>query len=226
MSYMVRNIEKLEQALQLRTRGFTLEEIAKYVDVSKSTVSKWLKNNANSIEITRQNKRRAGQENAKRLQLMSKTRTRERLLRYKEIELSAETEFKHYKKNPLFIAGLMTYAALGDITNVRVIRLTTARMMAHKTFISFGTEYLGVPKNKIKLWLLLYTDHNEETCMRKWHKNTTLPYAQFHKNQVIKGNPKHKTLHHGVGNTIIGSTVLKRKLIRWIELMQKELTSS
>ncbi len=223
---MVRNEEKLEQALQLRKRGFTLEEIGKYVDVSKSTVSKWLKNNANSIEVTKQNKRRAGVENAKRLKLMSKTRTRERALRYKEVELSAETEFKHYKKNPLFIAGLITYASLGDLTDERTIRLTTARLMAHKTFISFAVEYLGVPKNKIKLWLLLYTDHNEETCMKKWHKFTALPYSQFHKNQVVKGKPKHKTLHHGVGNTIIGSTVLKHKLVRWIELMQKELTIS
>ncbi len=220
---MVRNKDKFEQALQLRTRGFTLEEIAKYVDVSKSTVSKWLKNNAISAEITKQNKRRAGQENAKRLKLMSKTRTRERANRYKEVEQSAEVEFKHYKNNPLFIAGLTTYASLGDVTEGRNIRLTTARMMAHKTFIGFAVEYLGVPKNKIKLWLFLYADHGEETCMKKWHKATTLPYAQFHKNQIIKGKPKHKTLHHGVGNTIIGNTVLKRKLIRWIELMQKEL---
>jgi predicted transcriptional regulator len=220
---MVRNKEKFEQALLFRKRGFTLEEIAKISDVSKSTVSKWLKKNVISVEITKQNKRRAGQENAKRLRLISKTRTKERTNRYKEIKQSAEVEFKHYKSNPLFVAGVVTYASLGDMSDVRSIRLTTARMMAHKTFISFAVEYLGVPKNKIKLWLLLYSDHSEETCMKKWHKVTSLPYTQFHKNQIIKGTPKHKTLHHGVGNTIIGSTVLKHKLIRWIELMQKEL---
>jgi predicted transcriptional regulator len=220
---MVRNEETFTQALSLRKRGFTLEEIARICDVSKSTVSKWLKNNTISIEITKQNKRRAGQENAKRLQLMSKTRTKERQYRYKEVERSAEVEFKHYKKDPLFIAGLITYSSIGDLGDERIIRLTTARMMAHKTFISFAVEYLGVSKNKIKLWLLLYPDHNEETCMKKWHKATTLPYSQFHKNQVIKGNPKRKTLHFGVGNTIIGSTVLKHKLRRWIELSLKEL---
>ena len=222
---MVRNNDKLEQALQFRKRGFTLEEIARICEVSKSTISKWLKNNTNSAEITKQNKRRAGQENAKRLQLMSKARTKERQYRYKEVEQSAEVEFKHYKKNPLFVAGLVTYLSIGDMADKRSIRLTTARMVAHKTFISFAVEYLGAPKNKIKLWLLLYPDHDEEVCMKKWHKATSLPYAQFHKNQIIKSNPKRKTLHHGVGNTIIGSTVLKRKLIRWIELMQKELAT-
>ena len=43
---MVRNQEKYDQAVSLRKRGFTLEEIAKYCDISKSTASTWLKNKA------------------------------------------------------------------------------------------------------------------------------------------------------------------------------------
>jgi DNA-binding transcriptional MerR regulator len=221
---MVRNPEKLEQALAFRKRGFTLEEIAKICEVSKSTVSKWLKNNAFSADITKQNKRRAGQENAKRLKLMSKTRTTERRNRYLEIERSAETEFKHYKRDPLFMAGLMLYEAIGDTTDERMIRLSTSRMSVHRTFISFALEYLGVSKNKIKFWLMLYPSHSEEACMKKWHKATTLPYSQFYKNHIIQGKSSKPTLHHGVGNTIIGSTVLKRKLNRWLELVAKEFT--
>ena len=221
---MVRNVEKFEQALSFRKRGFTLEEIAKICDVSKSTVSKWLKNNVISADVTKQNKRRAGQENAKRLKLMSKTRSIERQSHYKQIERSAETEFKHYKKDPLFIAGLMVYAAAGDVTTDAVIRLSTARTGVHKTFIAFATSYLGVEKTKIKFWLLLYPTHNEELCMKKWHKITSLPYSQFHKNQIVPGKANKPTLHHGVGNTIIGSTVLKYKLSYWLKLVEKELS--
>lgn len=221
---MVRNEDKYQQAVQFRTRGFTLEEIARICDVSKSTVSKWLKNNDISANITKQNKRRAGQENAKRLKLMTKARSKERALRYDEVERGAVVEFKHYKNNPAFVAGLVTYASIGDLSDKGKIRITSSRLQAHRLFIDFSTEYLAVPKAKIKLWLLLYPSHNEEICMRKWHKSTGLPYAQFHSNQIIKSNPKRETLHHGVGNTIIGNTVLKRKLIRWIELMQKELS--
>ncbi len=220
---MVRNNEKYEQALLFRKRGFTLAEIAKICEVSKGTVSKWLKNNAISADITKQNKRRAGQENAKRLQLMSKVHGKERALRYREVERSAEIEFAHYKSSPRFIAGLASYGAIGDLQANGHIRITSSRMMAHKLFVSFAIEYLGIPKAKMKLWLLLYPLHNEETCMRKWQKSTGLPYAQFHRTQILKANPKRKTLHHGVGNTIIGNTVLKRKLLRWVELLQKEL---
>jgi len=222
---MVRNEEVFTQAVQLRSRGFTLEEIAKVCDVSKSTVSKWLKNNATSASITAQNKRRAGRENAKRLQLMNKARTGERTNRYREAVRSAETEFKHYRTQPLFVAGVTTYAAAGDRTAPRVIRLSSARVSLHRTFIRFATEFLGVDKSQVRFWVLLYRGQNEETCLKKWKAVTALPYSQFHKSQVATAKvAQGKTLHYGVGNTIIGNTVLKHKLNRWIELMEKELS--
>ena len=52
MYYMVRNKEKYEQVLSLRKRGFTLEELAKYCNIAKSTASKWLKEEAFSAEVT------------------------------------------------------------------------------------------------------------------------------------------------------------------------------
>ncbi len=221
---MVRNEEKFVQALQFRTRGFTLDEIAKICDVSKGTVSKWLRNNAISESVTKQNKKRAGQENAKRLKLMSKARSSERAARYLEATRSADTEYKHYKNNTLFVAGLMLYVAQGDLKNEHQIRLSGTDEKAHKIFIKFATEYLGVQKSSVHFWILLYKGQSEEVCMKRWKAATTLPYSQFYKNQYINTKKTKDTLHNGVGNTIIGSTVLKHKLMRWIELSCKDLT--
>ena len=55
-----------EQALNLRKRGFTLREIAKYVNVSVSTISLWLKDQQWSHKVTEDNQRRASKENSKR----------------------------------------------------------------------------------------------------------------------------------------------------------------
>ncbi len=220
---MVRNEDKFEQALQFRKRGFTLEEIAKICEVSKGTVSKWLKNNAISEGVTKQNKKRAGQENAKRLKLMSKTRERERETKYREAIRSAETEYKHYKSSPLFMAGLMLYYTQGDLKNEHQIRLSGTEGKAHKVFIKFATEFMGVPKANIHFWILLYKGQSEELCMKRWKAATSLPYSQFYKNQYINTKKTKDTLHNGVGNTIIGNTVLKHKLNRWIELALKEL---
>lgn len=220
---MVRNEEKYEQAILFRKRGFTLDEIAKICDVSKSTVSKWLKNKPFSASVTKQNKRRAGQENAKRLKLVNKARGNERATRYTEAVRSAETEFKHYKKDPLFMAGLMIYVVDGDTSQKLKIRLSSKRIDAHRVFIRFATEYLGIEKTKLHFWILLYQGVDETVAMKKWHTATTIPYSQFYKNQVIRSSKKPSALHHGVGNTIIGSTVLKQKLDRWMELAVKEL---
>lgn len=219
---MVRDEEKYEQAVRLRKRGFTLAEVAKYCDISKSTASKWLKNKAFSTQVTKQNKRRAGVANAKRLKLINKARTGERTKRYAEVVKGAEVEFKHYQDDPLFIAGITLYVSAGDHKDPRVIRLASSHLEIHKVFIKFALVYLGVEKSKIHLWLLLYPDLSEETCMKKWHRVTGIPYSQFYKNQVVPGKVS-QTLHYGVGNTIIGSTVLKQKLNRWIELTVKKL---
>ena len=183
---MVRNEEKYEQAVQFRKRGFTLAEIAKICDVSKSTVSKWLKNKAFSADISKQNKRRASQDNAKRLKLVNKARSNERGKRYKEAEQSAVTEYKHYKNDPLFVAGLMLYQASGDMIDERTIRLSTTTMETHAIFIAFLREYMGVTTDSIRFWLLLYPGHQEEACMRQWKRKTGLAYSQFHKTQFIK----------------------------------------
>ena len=58
--------------------------------------------------------------------------------------------------------------------------------------------------------------------MKYWSKKTGISVAQFYKSQVIEGRSKKRTLHFGVGNTIIGSTLLKKKLDLWISLALKE----
>lgn len=217
---MVRDKEKYEQAITLRKRGFTLEEIAKICEISKSTASKWLKNQAFSTLITKQNTKRAGQENAKRLNLIAKARGVERKRRYADAATSAKVEFAHYQSNPVFMSGLAAYIAAGDINDDMVIRFSHISPELHRLFVRFGQEFLGIPKQKMHIWLQLYPGVSEEIAMKKWSKITGLPYGQFYKTQFVNKNSK-RTLHYGVGNTIIGSTHNKQKLKTWIEMAKK-----
>ena len=220
---MVRNQENLDQAIQLRERGFTLQEIAKVCDVSKSTISKWLAGSDISARVTKQNKRRAGLANVNRLKLINKARNIEREKKYQEAVKEAEVSFKHYRKDPLFIAGLMLYIGEGDNKDRAKIRIANSRTSVHRIYIDFMVAYFGIERSKIRFWVLLYPDLSEGACMKYWSKALKLPYSQFYKNQVIQGKSKKRTLQFGVGNTIIVSTVLKYKLNRWIELAEKDL---
>lgn len=214
--------EAYEQAVSFRKRGFSYREIAKICGVSVSTVSTWLSPLPFSAAVTKQNQRRAAKENTERLALINKARVTERRKQYAEAERLARVEFQNYRHNPLFMAGLMLYVAEGDNTHSRLIRLANSRPELHALFIRFLTQYLGVEKRFIRFWLLLYPDLDEVTCMQHWSKKIGLSVSQFYKNQYIEGRSQKRTLHFGVGNTIIGSTLLKKKLNQWIKLALKE----
>lgn len=219
---MVHNSEKLEMATQFRKRGFSYSEIAKICGISKGTVSNWLAKKPFSKKVKRDNVAKAARENVKRIALVNKARTAEREKSYREVLKNAETEFKHYKAAPLFIAGLMIYLASGDLHDPFRIRVTTNNPIEHKIFVKFLTAYFGLSKMEIKIWLLLPVAKPEAEAVVFWSKQIGLSQSQFGKTQFLSHN-KNKPLHNGTGNTIIASTVLKRKLTRWIELATKEL---
>lgn len=220
---MIRKSAQFEHAKELRRRGFTYVEIAKIVDVSISTISLWFSRETWSQSITESNKKRSAKENSKRISLLNTARGNQYKKLYAEAERSAVTEFKHYKSNPLFIAGLMLYIGEGDNSDNHLIRIANAKVDVHRIFIKFAREYLGVSREKIRFWVLLYPDLDPQKCSQYWSKNLKLPISQFHKYQVIEGRSTKRTLHDGVGNTIIGGTVLKKKLLKWIALASKEL---
>ena len=218
---MIRNEEKYQQAVEFRKRGFTYSEIAKICDVSKGTISNWLSKKAFSKRVKKDNTERAARDNKKRISLVNKARKVERETRYSEAVRSAETEFKHYKRDPLFVAAVVAYISAGDMSHTSQIRLTTRKSELHRFFISFLCEYLGVDKKDVSFWVLVTGNIAPEKILKWWSHQIGLSVAQFGKTQFLHSETK--PLHYGTGNTIIGSTVLKRKLIRWSELLQKEL---
>ena len=215
--------EAYEQAIAFRKRGFTYTEIAKICDVSRGTVSNWLANEGFSKQVAKTNKARAYKENVGRIKLVNKARNVERKTQYKEMLRLAETEYKHYATSPLFMAGLMIYLSDGDSKNLNLIRLSSNNPDLHSIFLRFSEEYLGVERKGVKFWLLLYPIHNEIKCMKHWSRKIGISVSQFYKNQFVESRSNKKALHFGFGNTIIGSTLLKKKLMHWIKLASKDL---
>lgn len=211
-----------KQALNLRKQGFSYREIARTCGVSVSTVSKWLSALPGADLIVAENKRKAAKENRGRLLLINKARNTERQKQYKEAERIAKLEYENYRTNSLFVAGLTLYIAVGDSTDARSMRISNSRPELHRLFIRFAMQFLGVPKTSIHMWLLLYPDLDEVICMQYWSKYTGISVSQFYSNQYVEGRSKKSTLHFGVGNTIIGSTLLKKKLNLWIKQALKD----
>ena len=217
---MVRNEEKYQLAVKYRKRGFTYSEIANIVGVSKSTISSWLAKKTFSKKVKKENIVKAARENKKRISLLQKARAAERKSRYAEAVRSAETEFKHYQHSPLFIAGVMIYLTDGDLSDSQKIRISSTNVNVHRIFIRFLKDFFGLENKKISLWLALYPNMNIDKELKWWSRKTKLPVSQFGKTQVLNNQPKNVT-HQGSGNTVVHSAILKRKLMRWLELMNE-----
>src|SRR5690606_33128867 len=124
----------------------------------------------------------------------NKARTAERNTRYYEAQRSAETEYKHYKKDPQFLAGLVVYMCNGDLHDGKPIRLSTSNEVVHSMFLHFMESYLGIEKSSVHFWLLLSAGAQENKVMNVWSKRPKITSVQFYKTQYIQQKTNGKAL--------------------------------
>lgn len=214
-----------QKAIELRKEGKTYREIEKILVISRSTLCNWFRNEEWSKNLKKINTKNHIKKSIEHMRKMNYAREKILEAKYKDFEEEAIKEFEVYKNNPLFIGGLMLYAGEGDKLTKGVIRLANTDFFIHKIFIKFIKKFLKIKDNDIKLSILLYPDLNIEECRSKWSQELNIPIANFHKPQIIQGKSKIKRLHFGVGSIIISNSFLKRKLLEWIELSKKSLSS-
>jgi len=118
----------------------------------------------------------------------------------------------------------MLYWAEGDNGKTGSnVRLTNIDPRMIKVFINFSTSICKVVRENIRIGLILYPDLDDKVCKNFWHKYTGIPFNQFHKTQVIKGNHPTKRLEYGICMVRVGGGGLKEKIRTWIDLYSKEL---
>ena len=211
-----------ELVFKLRKEGKSYREIQKQTGISRATLSAWFKNISWSKHVSENNNLRnlgASKENMTRMNLVRKLKLQ---YQYALVEAEALKEYEVYKREPLFWAGLMVYAGEGDKRNKNQIRITNTEFHLHKIFIQFALKYLDIKRQNMRCALILYADHNESLCREMWSNLLEIPREQFYKTQIINGKEQKRKLQYGIGMSIISSTVLKKKLIKWLSLAQDE----
>jgi len=217
--------ELKNKAEELRKNGSSYNKISKEMGISKSMLSYWFGEKNWSKGIERKNRENSIEKSTKRIILMNDARKRKSLAKKDEIEYEATIEFEKYKDNSLFVAGLMLYSGEGDkSTKTGKIRIGNIDEYVLIIFIKFLTVFCGVKKDKIKFWMLGYNDQNIAESEEWWAKSTGIERKDFYKTQIIQGKHKTKRLLYGVGNIIMTSIELKIKILKWIDLMSKELS--
>lgn len=213
-----------ENALELRKLGKSYLEIEKQLGVPKSTLSDWFRGQNWSKEISLSLRQKTEPLHIIRIQELNKIRGEHLKKLYDKAEREALEEFETLKYHPLFIAGLMIYWGEGNKASKSRCSIANTEPLMIKLFLQFIKNICGFNSPRIKAWLLIYPDIEEGICKNFWMQNTGLEGKDFVKSIVINGKHKTRRLPFGVCSVGVSSAYLKRKILKWIELLAKDLT--
>src|SRR3989338_8863459 len=158
--------------------------IAKQLSVSKSTLSRWLKDFPLSDERILELRREIWGRGEASRELFRATMRKKRALREKKIYHQQRRKFKTISSQALFTAGLMLYLGEGDKKDRSRIGLANTDPWVVTFFVRWLTEFLNIPRNKMKVELHLYESMDIKAERRFWLKQLSFRPSQLYKDQV------------------------------------------
>ena len=159
--------------------------------------------------------------------LMNKVRKKYQLEHENMVKEKALASFNLYKKEPLFIAGIMLYWAEGRNNPSRkwLLELTNSNPRLLKIYCNFIQKYYNPHKADLKARLFLYPDLNEDEVRSFWSKMLQIPQSQFIKAQFLNSRSKltKNKLSHGICCVYIHSKDKRITMDTWIDCFAKNM---
>lgn len=185
--------EKIK-ARSLRKRGLSIKEIAKKLQVSKSSASIWCSDielNKEQIEKLHDQMVKGGYSGRLKGVHVQKKRKQEKIKYYEE---KGRSEIEHLEKRELFIAGLALYWGEGGKKDPRV-RFYNSDCLIIKFIMKWFRETLAIPDDRFVLSVTINKSHKRRLLdvNEYWSEITKIPLNQFGKPILIKS--KNKKIH-------------------------------
>ncbi len=211
---------KLE-ALRLRKKGLSYSEIKKYIPVSKSTLSLWLK----SVPLSSVHKKRLY---TKQILILSRGAQSQRERRKREIQniiqlakddVSFPLSFDAYR---LFGAAL--YWAEGDKT--KCFEITNSDPHLILFMVRWLEKVFCIPPTILRPRLNIYPQQNEKQIKRFWSDLTHVPVLNFHKSYIkpISKGYKKNNLYYGTIKIYVPKSIDRRyKVFGWVQAVLQDI---
>ncbi len=216
-----------EKALVMRKRGWSYNVIASRLNVSKSTLSHWLREipyHANKEVL-----RRIGLGPAK----SAMNRHNQKVESVIKMKIKGYSELGGIRKRDLWMLGLGLYLGEGSklYEQVRIIN-------SDPDIVRLAMKWLHsickVPIKNFSIAIHMYPDTNGKQAMRFWSDVTGVPSGQFGKAQIDfrknKSNKKQRKLPFGTAHITIKScgnpscgVRLHRRIMGWIAALYEQL---
>lgn len=219
--------EKLE-AIQLRTQGVSMGEIAETLGVAKSSVSYWVRDvpltseqrirlNRNGHSIDAIEKRRIA-----RLANTKKRRQKLMAVAAKEVPTLAQ--------DVLWCIGVALYWGEGGKTQ-QTARLANSDPAIIKLAMRFFRETCNVPEEKFRGHVHTFSHTNAKKAEEYWSNISGMPRNRFYKTYIKQSSAskqKRNTLPYGTFQVYVHDSEFFFRLMGWIKKIKElgENTSS
>lgn len=209
------------KAIELRQGGLSLKQIAENLEVSKGSVSSWVRDIVIPKEVLSNinERRRLGREQSRATRLANIAKSEA------EIDAACKEEILPLSDRDLWIAGLMLYAGEGyksSKVSGRRVEIANSNPEILRIFINFLIKLCFVPRGKIRIRLMLYKDINQEEAKQFWSRELGVDLNQFSK-PFIKTSYKDVLFRHlrrskyGTAHVNLYDTKVYKKIIGWIK---------
>ncbi|XKT75194.1 MAG: hypothetical protein ACJKSS_00165 [Patescibacteria group bacterium UBA2103] len=185
-------IEEKNKVIALRKAGKSYSQIKQEVKVSKSTLSRWLRD----MPLTKGQLVKLRDKNPKRIESYRATMEKKRAVRLDNVYKRAQKNIGKLSKREEFIAGLYLYWAEGLKSGRYATSVSNTDPAILKFFIRW-MEGLGVSKYNLKVKLHLYKDMNVNKVTLFWLKELGMPISKFRKPYIKDSSFEKEKVYKG-----------------------------
>lgn len=177
---MHRKTSEQQDAINLRSQGYSLSEIASLLRVSKSSVSLWVRSIplSNTALSVIEGKRSVARERAG---ATKRKRVDERLVECVQLGREEIDAIPSNLSTIRLLCAIMYWCEGTKMRRSEVLGFTNSDPAVVATFLSLFRKGFAPDERKLRLNIHLHEYHDTNTQLRFWSKVTNIPLAQCHK---------------------------------------------
>lgn len=205
------------EAIELRQKGLSLNEISTQLGVAKSSVSIWVRN----VVLTDDQKIVLREKGFYReaVELRRTNRLVNELAKRQIVIDKATSEIRKISDTQLHLMGAMLYWAEGGKTQ-RMVRFANGDPEMIKIMMHYFRKICNVPEPKFRGYIHIHPHLDNLAAERYWSDVTGIPPEQFFKTYNKKNKSsqgKKDTLPYGTLDIYVLDTQLFLKIVGWVK---------
>lgn len=219
----MKSIER-QKARELRKSGCSIREIQKTLNISKSSISIWVRD----IVLTEAQLKKLHENSRSELtvELRRKSRLANEFGKRNSVIISAKNDVKDLSHENLFYIGTALYWGEGTKATKGVVALDNSDPYVIKIMMRYFREICHVPEEKFRGYLHIHPHLDYQKAELYWSKLTGIPLSQFYKTYKVppkSSQNKKDNLPYGTFRISICDTKLLLTIKGWMLGIREKL---